>query len=43
MTPAADGRIEGNTAISTYLKYLVVVLVGNILTYVDFALTLERY
>ena len=42
MTPAADGQIEGNTAISAYLKCLAVVLAGNNLTYVDFALILER-
>ena len=42
MTPAADGQIEGNTAISTYLKYLAVVLAGNIFLHAYFALILER-
>lgn len=42
MTPAADGQIEGNTAISTYLKYLAVVLAGNVLLQMYFALILER-
>ena len=42
MTPAADGQIESNTALSTYLKYLAVVLVDNILIHAYFALILER-
>lgn len=42
MTPAAAGQIEGNTALSTYLKYLAVVLADNILIHAYFALILER-
>ena len=42
MTPAADGQIESNTALSTYLKHLAVVLADNILIHAYFALILER-